>query len=97
MKTLFLSVLCMCAISAHAQVTRKGDTFCQVKKTIVRDTLVTKYKYESQGKTYPIVLNKKTGSCYIWKVSKNGKGYRQYMSKEIKETICKELKINIKK
>lgn len=91
MRTLLISAALFCTICAAGQTTRKGNTFVQQKA--VRDTLVTTYKYESNGKTYPIVVNKKTGACYICKVSKNGKWYRQYMGKEIKETICNELKI----
>lgn len=92
MRTLLISAALFCAICAAGQTVRKGNTFVQ-QKAAVRDTLVTSYKYESNGKTYPIVVNKKTGACYICKVSKNGKWYRQYMGKEIKETICNELKI----
>lgn len=91
MRTLLTAAAIFCAICAAGQTTRKGNTFVQQKAE--RDTLVTSYKYESNGKTYPIVVNRKTGSCYICKVSKNGKWYRQYMGKEIKETICNELKI----
>ena len=91
MRTLLISAALFCTICAAGQTTRTGNTFVQQKA--VRDTLVTTYKYESNGKTYPIVVNKKTGACYICKVSKNGKWYRQYMGKEIKETICNELKI----
>ena len=91
MRTLLTAAAIFCAICAAGQTTRKGNTFVQQKA--VRDTLVTSYKYESNGKTYPTVVNRKTGSCYICKVSKNGKWYRQYMGKEIKETICNELKI----
>lgn len=92
MRTLLISAALICTICAAGQTVRKGNTFVQ-QKAAVRDTLVTSYKYESNGKTYPIVVNKKTGACYICKVSKNGKWYRQYMGKEIKETICNELKI----
>ena len=91
MRTLLISAALFCTICAAGQTIRKGNTFVQQKA--VRDTLVTSYKYESNGKTYPIVVNRKTGSCYICKVSKNGKWYRQYMGKENKETICNELKI----
>lgn len=93
MKHIITTLALLCAICAQGQTTRQGNTFVQTRKTAVRDTLVTNYKYESNGKTYPIVVNRKTGACYIWKVSKNGKGYRQYMNKEIKETINKELKL----
>ena len=84
-------------MNLSAQVVRTGNTFKSERKAYVRDTLVTQYKYEDKsGKTYPIVVNNKSGACYICKVSKNGKFYRQYMSKEIKLQICKELNITIK-
>ena len=94
MKHLLLTEALFCTICATGQKTRKGNTFAQAKA--VRDTLVTSYKYEANGKTYPIVVNRKTGSCYICKVSKNGKWYRQYLSKEIREAIKKELNIKTK-
>ena len=85
MRTFLTAAALFCAICAAGQTTRKGNTF--VQQTAVRDTLVTSYKYESNGKIQPLVVNRKTGACYICKVSKNGKWYRQYMGKEIKETI----------
>lgn len=94
---LFIIVALMMSMNLSAQVVRTGNTFKSERKAYVRDTLVTQYKYEDgKGKTYPIVVNKKSGACYICKVSKNGKFYRQYMSKDIKLQICKELNITIK-
>ena len=94
MRTFLTAAALFCTICAAGQTTRKGNTFAQAKA--VRDTLVTPYKYEANGKTYPIVVNRKTGSCYICKTRKNGKWYRQYLSKEIRETIKKELNIKTK-
>lgn len=94
MKHLLLTAALFCTICATGQTTRKGNIFAQAKA--VRDTLVTSYKYESNGKAYPIVVNRKTGACYICKVSKNGKWYRQYLSKTIRETINKELNLKTK-
>lgn len=96
MKHLLLTAALFCTICAAGQTTRKGNTFVQARQKAVRDTIVTSYKYETNGKTYPIVVNRKTGSCYICKVSKNGKWYRQYLSKTIRETINKELNIKTK-
>ena len=88
---IFALLLTVSSMSAQG-FSRSGNTFKSV-----RDTLVTDYKYEdSKGNTYPIVVNKKTGSCYVCKVNKNGKFYRQNMAKEIKLQICKELNIKIK-
>lgn len=86
----------MSAIAFGQNVSRKGNTF-SMSKTI-RDTLVTQFKYEDRaGKSYPIVVNKKTGACWVCRTSKNGKFYRQYMNAEIKSAVCKELNITIKK
>lgn len=85
----------MLSMSAAAQ-TRKGDVFVSERKAAARDTVITKYKYEVKGTQYPIVVNRKSGACYICKVSKNGNWYRMYLNKEIKEAICKEMNIKTK-
>lgn len=93
---IFALLLAVCSMSAQS-VSRSGNVFKAEKKTYVRDTLVTQYKYEdSRGNSYPIIVNKKTGSCYVCKLSKNNKFYRQYLNKDIKAQICKELNIKIK-
>ena len=96
MRKYILLTLCMLSFSVQAQVTRKGNVFSQTKTKAVRDTLVTNYKYEADGKQYPIIVNRNSGACYIWKLSRNNKKYRQYMKKEIKAAICRELNINYK-
>ena len=88
---IFALLLTVSSMSAQG-FSRSGNTFKSV-----RDTLVTQYKYEdSKGNTYPIVVNRRTGACYVCKVSKNGKFYRQNMAKDIKLAICKELNIKVK-
>ena len=78
---------------------RQGNTF---KSTSTRgakgDTLVTKFSYEDRdGKKYPIIINRGTGSCYIWKKSsKSGKIYKSYMKTEISMQVAKECKIEYK-
>lgn len=83
---------------SHADVIKTGITFKQVstRSSGVRDTIVTKYFYEdSKSNKYPIIINKKSGACYIWKKSgKTGKMYRQYMSSEISSEVSKEYGIN---
>lgn len=63
-----------------------------------KDTLVTKYEWEdSKGTKYPIIINRQSGRCYIYKKSsKTGKIYKQYMKTEISQAICKELKVEFK-
>lgn len=92
MKIKSIIVLLLIASGVYAQK-RNGNVFYAVKKAVVKDTLITNYKYETNGKQYPIVINKKSGACYIRKISKNGKWYRQYLNKEIREQINKELKL----
>jgi len=85
-------------VSNAQSVTRQGNTFTQVNNRTHRaDTLVTQFKYkDAQGKEYPIIINRATGSCYIWRVSRNGKLYKSYMRQEVSEAICQELNIEYK-
>lgn len=97
MKKILLAVLMCASLCVMGQTERKGNTFIQTKNTAARDTIVTQYNYQTRdGKNYKIVLNKKSGACYIWKISKNGKGYRQYMSQDVKAAICSEMKVKTK-
>lgn len=92
-------MLLLCMNNSSAQnVVREGNTFSQVSNRVsTRDTLVTSYTFkDSSGKQYPIIVNKGSGSCYVCRISKNGKFYRQYMKSEICMEICKELKIEYK-
>jgi len=82
--------------TAYAQsFTRNGKTFKQTptKGTVKKDTLLTSYTFEdSKGISYPIVINRSSGRCYIWKKSgKTHRLYKMYMKEEISRQICKEL------
>lgn len=71
---------------------RVGNKFIQT--TTARDTMLTDYTLVSGGKEYQIIINKGTGTCYIWKTSsKSGKLYKQYLKKELSQEIAKELSI----
>lgn len=104
MRTIILSIIMMFACvnnsNIYAQVTRVGNTFksSSVRTTHKADTLVTKYTFQdSKGIEYPIIVNKGSGSCFVWKRSgKTGKYYRQYMKPEVSSAICKELGIEYK-
>lgn len=105
MRTIILSIIMMFACvnnsNIYAQsVTRVGNTFksSSVRTTHKADTLVTKYTFQdSKGVEYPIIVNKGSGACYVWKKSgKTGKYYRQYMKPEISQAVCKELGIEYK-
>lgn len=104
MRKLFISILMMLALGVNnssAQITRQGMTFkaSPAKRNVHKgDTLVSPYLWEdSKGKTYVIIVNKGSGSCYVWKKSaKTGKMYKMYMKPEVSQQICKELKIEYK-
>ena len=102
MKKLFIAVmlLCLCMNNSSAQeVVRNGNTFSQVNKSTSHkaDTLITSYVWQdSKGVKSPIIINKSTGRCYVWKTSKNNKRYKKYMDAEICQTICRELGIEYK-
>lgn len=97
---MILIALCgMFFIAAHSNaqsIVRKGNNFSQVSNT-ARDTLRTEYTFtDSKGVVYPIVINKANGRCYVWRVSKNGRGYRAYLKAELSKTIAKEIGIEYK-
>ena len=85
-------------VGVQAQsVIKEGNTFkCVTKSSKAKaDTLLTDYKFEdSKGLLYPIVVNKASGRCWIWKKSgKTGKMYKQYISEEVSKIVCRELDI----
>lgn len=84
----------------NSNVVRNGKTFEVVKQSIQqpKDTLVTEYTFkDSKGIEYPIIINRNSGRCYIWKTSsKTGKVYKSYMKEEIAVQICRELNIAYK-
>lgn len=105
MRIIIISIIMMLACvnnsSIYAQsIVREGKTFKQVstRNTAKKDTLVTGYQFEdSKSIKYPIIINKSSGRCYIWKKSsKTGKLYKQYMKDEVSRSISKELNINYK-
>lgn len=79
---------------AQAQrVIRNGNTFKFETISQKKDTLLTEYRVEHGEYTYPIIVNKKSGRCYIWRRSKTGKMYRQYLPSHISRQVCTELHI----
>lgn len=103
MKKLFIGIFMMLSLmcSAQSNVVRVGDSFMHRTHAggtkVKADTLITKYKYETKDAAYPIIMNKNTGSCYVWRKSKKtGKMYKSYVGEEISRTICKELGVEYK-
>lgn len=90
-----LVIALLCAITSLAEVTRDGNTFKVESVTATYQTTKTKYIWEDKnGTKYPVYISKK-GACYIIKVSKKtNKEYKQYLPKDVQETIKKELKID---
>lgn len=84
----------------NSNVVRNGKTFEIVKQSVQqpKDTLVTEYTFkDSKGVEYPIIINRNSGRCYIWKTSsKTGNLYKSYMKEEISVQICRELNIAYK-
>lgn len=91
-----IAIIILGVCNAHAQRMVFQETTTQTTNS-KKDTLVTKYdKEDRQGNKYPIIINKKSGSCYIWRKSKNGRDYRQYMKPEVSAQIAKEYNIEYK-
>ena len=88
--------------SAQTEFVRQGNTFKKVsspkKTTKTKDTLVTNYRFETpKGDSYPIIINKNSGRCYIIRKSATkGTYYPQYMDSVLSKQICKELGITYK-
>ena len=101
MKKLFICIIMMLCLgvnnSSSQTIERKGKVFVSKGRSVHKaDTLVTEYKFEANGIQHPIIINKGTGSCYIWIKSRNNKLYRKYMKQEVSEQIARELGIEYK-
>ena len=88
-----LLIMLTLSMSSFAEVKREGDTF-KVEQTSKASDTKTKYTWEDkEGNKYPIFITKK-GACYVLRTSKKtGKEYKQYLPKDVQETIKKELNI----
>ena len=96
-KLIFCLFMALLSCTSYAQVAREGNTFKSITtQTTKSEGQKTKYTWEDKkGNKYPIYITK-NGAVYInRKSAKTGKDYKQYLSKEVKEQIQKEL--NFKK
>ena len=102
MKKFILAVVMLLAFgiqNTNAQsVVRNGNTFKSVSSSssrTPRDTIATKFMWEdSKGNKYPIIVNKGSGACYVWRKSaKTGKMYKSYLGAKVSQAVCKELGI----
>ena len=92
MKKIILCILlALFCITISAEVKREGNTF-KVEQTTKESDTKTQYTWvDKDGNIYPIFITKK-GACYIFRTSKKtGKEYKQYLPKNIQETIKQEL------
>lgn len=96
-KLIFCLFMALLSYTSYAQVAREGNTFKSITtQTTKSEGQQTKYTWEDKkGNKYLIYITK-NGAVYInRKSAKTGKNYKQYLSKEIKEQVQKEL--NFKK
>ena len=92
-KLIFRLFIALLSCTNYAQVTREGNTFkSTTTQTTKSEGQQTKYTWEDKkGNKYPIYITK-SGAVYInRKSTKTGKNYKQYLSKEVKKQIQKEL------
>lgn len=92
MKKIILCILlALFCITISAEVKREGNTF-KVEQTTKESDTKTQYTWvDKDGNVYPVFITKR-GACYIFRTSKKtGKKYKQYLPKDIQETIKQEL------
>lgn len=93
-------VLLSVGLTISAQnYTREGNTFISStgERTRTDNTITTEFKVkESDGKEYVVYCSKSTGSCFIKKISRNGKEYRKYLGEDVSKQICSAINIEYK-
>lgn len=90
-KIILCLLLALFCITISAEVKREGNTF-KVEQTTKESDTKTQYTWvDKDGNVYPVFITKR-GACYIFRTSKKtGKEYKQYLPKDIQETIKQEL------
>ena len=92
-----MTILGMVAAFGQSTINVEGNVIKSVKAqtTHKADTLVTTYQYEdSKGNRYPIIINKNSGKCFIWKKSsKTGNMYKMYCNEETSRFVAKQVNI----
>ena len=90
-KIILCLLLALFCITISAEVKREGNTF-RVEQTTKESDTKTQYTWvDKEGNVYPVFITKR-GACYIFRTSKKtGKEYKQYLPKDIQETIKQEL------
>ena len=89
-----MTILGMVAAFGQSTINVEGNVIKSVKAqtTHKADTLVTTYQYEdSKGNRYPIIINKNSGRCFVWKKSsKTGNMYKMYCNEETSRFVAKQ-------
>ena len=92
-----MTILGMVAAFGQSTINVEGNVIKSVKAqtTHKADTLVTTYQYEdSKGNRYPIIINKNSGRCFVWKKSsKTGNMYKMYCNEETSRFVAKQTNI----
>ena len=92
-----MTILGMVAAFGQSTINVEGNVIKSVKiqTTHKADTLVTTYQYEdSKGNRYPIIINKNSGRCFVWKKSsKTGNMYKMYCNEETSRFVAKQTNI----
>lgn len=84
------------AFGQNSTMVVEGNVIKSVKASSHKaDTLLTSYQYEdSKGNRFPIIINKNSGRCYVWKKSsKTGKLYKMYCNEETSRFVAKQTNI----
>lgn len=87
------------AFGQNSTMIVEGNVIKSVKASSHKaDTLVTNYLYEdTKGNRYPIIINKNSGRCYIWRVSgKTGQMYKMPCGEEKSRFVAGKLGIEYK-
>lgn len=93
---LMLFLLGVCQEAKAQSFHRNGKVLVSnTTRTVTKDTLLTDYSWQdSKGVNYPIVINRQSGRCYIWKVSsKTNKYYKMYLKEDASREIAQLLGI----
>lgn len=91
-----VAIIATMFICVNAQeVKRDGDNFTVEKVLHQSNDVQTKYTFTVKDVVYPIWITK-NGRCYIVRISKNGKQYKQYLNKDICLEICHEMNVEYK-
>lgn len=95
-RKIYKQITILLILTVLAFNTSANTVFRSVKHQ--KDTIKTECFFEdSKNIQYPIIINKSSGRCYIWKKSsKTGKTYKQYMSENISREVAEQYKITYK-